>query len=324
VTRQLRLLSDAGVRYIVLNKPLIAEGFIERWRDWVTVEPSYEDDEVLVYATQPQSGQDFALSARLTDGIGVIRANYAPLDGIQSGIIKADVRWGTEADPAQDLQVCFYLVQQEHAAETICHEPVPGYPTSRWQANEVARGVYVLPVASDLPPGHYALHMALTPSGSQDPRGEEVALGDVSILPFAPQHIAELCWEGELCLPGYDLTQDADRIDLALYWQAETAPDQSYKRFVHLIDPADGRVVAQIDAVPRDWTYPTDVWEPGEVVLDRLSLPLEGVAPGTYELRAGWYAVDGGQQLPACPTGNCAAQTADYHVLDQAVLVPGQ
>ena len=114
---------------------------------------------------------------------------------------------------------------------------------------------------------------------------------------------------------GYDVDQSAGLLDLTLYWQASGPLRESYKRFLHLVDPSDGRVVAQNDAVPRDWTYPPSIWESGEIVADRVSLPLEGVGTGSYELRAGWYAIENGQILPACPTGDCMAQIADFHWL---------
>jgi hypothetical protein len=131
-----------------------------------------------------------------------------------------------------------------------------------------------------------------------------------------------MCWDGDLCLLGYDMNQSAGRLDLALYWQAPRAQGSSYKRFVHLIDPRDGRVLAQNDAVPRDWTYPTNIWEPGEVVMDRLSLALDGLPPGVYELRAGWYGVDGGETLRACHTAVCGGEPAGYHVLSEVPVAP--
>jgi hypothetical protein len=173
----------------------------------------------------------------------------------------------------------------------------------------------VFPIDEALPPGEYRLEIALVQAGSAVPPEETVAIGQINILPYAPQQETELCWQEDLCLRGYDLQKTDKELSLFLYWQAAAPLDQSYKRFVHLIDPQDGRVLAQSDGVPRDWTYPTDIWEAGEIVPDQAVLSLEGLEPGAYDLRLGWYAVDGGQTLFACPTADCEEQTADFQQL---------
>jgi hypothetical protein len=316
VTRQLALLAEKNVRYIILNKALIAEGFVERWRDWATFEPAYEDDEVLVYDTSPQAGEDFTIAYPMADGIGQIRASLAPREANQAGIVKADVRWASDAQPAGDYQVCFYLKDDQGAtADTFCVPPVVDWPTSAWGADTVARGHYVIPIAKNLLAGAYTVDTALAEMGEQEPVGEIVAVSEIVVAPFEPQEIVNLCWEDDLYLRGYDIRQTRQQLDLNLYWQSIKPPEESYKRFVHVIDPHDGRVVAQSDAIPRDWTYPTNIWEPGEIVVGRLSFQVEEIPPGNYELHVGWYAVDGEQPLKVCPEGDYKERTADFQHL---------
>jgi hypothetical protein len=319
VTREFGLLAAQNVRYIVINKPLIAEGFIARWRDWVSFEPDYEDDQVLVYSTTPRAGEQFEINYPLADGIGLIAATIAPREGIQGGIIKVNLRWGSDAPPAADYLVCFTIHDEgDSAAAESCTEPVAGWPTSEWGTNAVARGSYLFPLAGDLVPGTYGMEIALVDASSGEQAGSPFSAGDISVAANDPQESVSLCWQGDLCLRGYDAATDAQALNLSLYWQAGAPAAESYKRFVHLVDPQDGRVVAQDDAIPRGWTYPTDIWEPAEIVADRLTLPLNDFAPGSYELRVGWYAVDDGQPLAACQDGSCAG---DYHILT-SITVP--
>ena len=65
--------------------------------------------------------------------------------------------------------------------------------------------------------------------------------------------------------------------------------DQSYTRFVHLID-ANGQLVAQSDALPHG-DYPTNIWDAGEQVQEQVTIPIPAtLAPGQYTLQVGWYA----------------------------------
>jgi hypothetical protein len=83
-----------------------------------------------------------------------------------------------------------------------------------------------------------------------------------------------------------------------VYWQVLRTLDDDYKVFVHLIDPADGTIVAQQDAMPRGWSYPTSLWSRQEVFVDRLPLNVSGVEPGRYQLALGIYRPGLGR-LPA-------------------------
>jgi hypothetical protein len=163
--------------------------------------------------------------------------------------------------------------------------------------------------------------MALAKLGEQEPVGETVAVAEIFVSPFEPQHRVYLCWEGELCLRGHDLEQNPAQLNLVLYWQSKTVSDESYVRYVHLVDSQDGRVAAQSDAIPRDWSYPTDIWEADEIVADHLSLPLDGVPPGSYELHVGWYTFADGRPLMGCPTGDCREQESNSQLLT-TIMIP--
>jgi hypothetical protein len=97
-------------------------------------------------------------------------------------------------------------------------------------------------------------------------------------------------------LLGYDLyiARDAPeiavpRVGLFLYWQATQPVSHSYKVFVHVMD-ATGQLAAQDDSVPVLWTYPTNDWHEGEVIIDFHNMVLPAlVTPNTYTLQVGMY-----------------------------------
>lgn len=122
-------------------------------------------------------------------------------------------------------------------------------------------------------------------------------------LPPPPvQHPYAATFAGEIALLGYDMEQTGSALDLTLVWQAEEAIARDYKFFVHLSPAGDpAAVLAQHDAMPRDWQYPTSLWRAGEVVAEEIELSLASLAPGRYRVSVGWYLLDAGdiQRLPA-------------------------
>jgi hypothetical protein len=100
-------------------------------------------------------------------------------------------------------------------------------------------------------------------------------------------------------LAGYDLVQDAESLQLTIYWRALSTPDQHYMYFVHLADPDTGEPMVQVDTMPWGFTYPTGMWVPGEVVSDEVSLRVGDAASGQYDLAVGWYDADTGLRLRA-------------------------
>lgn len=84
---------------------------------------------------------------------------------------------------------------------------------------------------------------------------------------------------------------------LTLGWGITEPLIQDYQVYLHLREPATGRIVAQSDGPPRDGWYPTTWWPVGEVVRDKhtFALPAD-VPPGEYHLFAGLYELASGQR----------------------------
>jgi len=102
-------------------------------------------------------------------------------------------------------------------------------------------------------------------------------------------------------LLGYELPAVSSRIGTlqgTLYWQALEPQSRGSKVFAHLFDDS-GRLWAQHDAVPRDWGHPTTEWQAGEIIADRIWLPLPaGLGPGVYHLFIGMVDEATGERLP--------------------------
>jgi hypothetical protein len=81
-----------------------------------------------------------------------------------------------------------------------------------------------------------------------------------------------------------------------LVWRAEKTSATSYHVFLHLLDP-EGKLVAQSDGIPANWSRPTIGWLPGEYVTDARTVTIPpDILAGDYTLSVGLY-VPGGERL---------------------------
>ena len=87
-------------------------------------------------------------------------------------------------------------------------------------------------------------------------------------------------------------------LQLTLFWQPLVPLSTDYTRFVHLRNES-GATVAQGDGRPLDGAYPTSRWQPDELVIDPITLPLpDDLPPGQYSLFTGLYQLDTLARLP--------------------------
>jgi hypothetical protein len=64
-------------------------------------------------------------------------------------------------------------------------------------------------------------------------------------------------------------------------------------------------------------TYPTTAWQPGERITDKYTLTLpEGIPPGDYRVRVGWYQSDTQQRVAVA-----GSEDQDHITLDFIVRV---
>ncbi|MFN2190173.1 MAG: hypothetical protein ACK2T3_15530, partial [Candidatus Promineifilaceae bacterium] len=95
-------------------------------------------------------------------------------------------------------------------------------------------------------------------------------------------------------LLGYSLgSTDSGTVPLLLNWRIENSSPESIQPFVHLEDQW-GHRWSQVES----FGYPSEQWSPGEVVTQRLEVPVTaGMPPGTYQTRIGFFNTETGEQL---------------------------
>ena len=216
--------------------------------------------------------------------------------------------WNAVAAPTANLTARWELLDANGGVVGSAEGPLAvGSRTSEWSRHAWVRAPVHVDLPPVLPPGVYDVRLTLLDGTNMQsdcmfhervtvtPRPREF---DVPELP----HPLAADFGGEIRLLGYDMQLDEDVVTLTLWWQAATAPAKDYKRFVHLYDPATENIVAQDDAMPRAWAYPTMWWAAGEVVSETVTLDASSVSPGDYRLGVGWYDPATFDRLPATDT----------------------
>ena len=238
--------------------------------------------------------------------------------------------WLVDAPPEQAYRLEWVLLSAEGEGWRIETPLVPGADPRSWLpergCSAYVLGRYRLDVPRDLPPGDYALVLRLL-SETGEPLGRPYQAGTVRVegrmrefdVPSLETPL-EVTFGDQLKLWGYTLRQDGERLDLEIAWGALADPATDYKSFVHLFDPSSGQIVAQLDSMPRGYTYPTSRWVRGEVVTEILTLDLSDVPPGTYRIALGWYDPATGDRLPALSSDGSPLPDARV-VLEETITI---
>jgi hypothetical protein len=141
----------------------------------------------------------------------------------------------------------------------------------------------------------------------------------------APRDLARLTidLEDKVRLRGCSLsltrTAPGRPLEVTLAWQALGPLDRDYSLTVQLIDPNGAR------RAQRDRGYPTQTFAPGQVRVDRFTLPLEPtLAPGRYAVKVGAYFVtpEGGFHNLTTKDGAQLATVATFEVEPGGAALP--
>jgi hypothetical protein len=295
---------------------------LQVWRDWLWVPSYYEDDELLVYQTDWVVGESLPFTPVTNSGLGIISADVQPTSTTQDGWVEVAIQWGAQAALPESYDVCFVLENTAGAAveEARCFPVSTAWPTDLWPSNEMAAESYLLPMSPYLASDTYTILAEVAGEG------RTVAVGSVafSARPRIFSETAEAVpltqWDGKIALLDFQLRQpSAHTVALDIEWLALERMEQSYKVFVHLIDTETQALVSQSDAVPQDWSYPTNWWEQGELISDTLHLSLPAADSGEYEVWLGIYNL--GNNDPLLVSNSAAHLPADGNRIHLGRLV---
>jgi 4-amino-4-deoxy-L-arabinose transferase-like glycosyltransferase len=146
-----------------------------------------------------------------------------------------------------------------------------------------------------------------------------VAYRVTAVPTITPSHSQTANFDNAVTLFGYDLGTAAagETLPLTLYWRINATPSAEFTPFVHLED-AWGTRWSQA----QTFAYPVAQWQPGEIVVQRVDVPVPpGAPPGDYRLRLGWFNEASGQRLPVLDEDGRFA--GDSLVIEDAPVTAG-
>lgn len=177
------------------------------------------------------------------------------------------------------------------------------FPTSSWDEDELILDNPGIAVPADLPPGDYAVELAVYSLGRKTglevkaagrAPGELAKLATIHVAaPSAdaaaalrPPHALGTAIGSELTLLGYGLDRDTikagETVDVELFWRAERAVGRDVDLKLELVDK-NGMTVAARQGPPLDGSYASSRWRAGDGFRDahRLAVAARAGAGGT-------------------------------------------
>lgn len=303
---------------------------------WDRMSLVYAEGRAQVFRSQPARAYAVEVTAprRETFAGQIALAGYAVGDASQAGTPPAGalvvgpgqalpLRLSWEAlSPLSDTYTLFvHLVDAGGAGHgQVDGLPLEGhYPMHLWQPGISYPDSWTLDLPDDLAPGRYRLEAGFYDLDTGDrlavTEGPGRLPGDTLVLDYVtvpgpgelepPTVSLDVEFGANMRLLGVspDLAEQpvrpASNLDLTLHWQALAPTDEAYTLFVH-VTGADGTPLSQYDGQPQGGFYPTAFWDPGERLVERVTLEIPaGTAPGTYQVLAGFYLLATGDRLPA-------------------------
>ncbi len=164
------------------------------------------------------------------------------------------------------------------------------------------RRLFVLYWASDEPDPHRFVESWLD---AHTYKAAEKWFGAVRLATYAvpaqaadtPERRTDARLGDHIWLDGYSLltptAAPGDIVQVALFWRADAPIAQRYKVFMHILD-ANGTIVAQTDREPGSDLVPTNIWKPGDTIIDRYGVVMPAdAAAGAYRILIGMYDFEG-------------------------------
>ncbi len=257
------------------------------------------------YRLQPVPATiEVPLSVRYGDVAELIGISAQQMQTPPDNILKLSLYWRALNSTEQDLRVYLHTLE----TELIRRDSVPGMGkllSTDWQAGDTWTETYTLVIPPDaeiqriftLTAGLYdAQNQTRLPA--YDANGNEITpiVGSIAVN-GTPQSTLETdyVFDHIIGMRQPDIRLTDAQIMVCLTWVALAPVPEDYNLFVHVLD-AQNTILAQHDGQPRNNTYPTGAWLPGETIED--CIPIEAPKTQVAAVALGLYRLPDFGRLP--------------------------
>jgi hypothetical protein len=218
--------------------------------------------------------------------------------------------------------LAFFVHLIDPAGRAYGQHDITAFPSVEWKGGEQLATWFSPRLDPAAPPGRYRIllgvyprsdlqRLPVFPDGAAMSSGDTIEIGSFKVAAKAPESTPSVSiganFGGSIALDGLDLSGDSGcdpkavrppcALGVSLYWRSIRPVADDLTVFIHFLGQ-DGRPIVQADGQPVGGVYPTSIWAPGEVVLDRHELMIPaGISPGSYRIVAGLYRVSDGVRL---------------------------
>ncbi len=105
VSQQLARLTAVNVQYLVAQKQGLDHHHTTNLRNWLPYAPFYEDDELVIYTTQPRRNEQYAWQADVASGMGLVQTRLLRADNA-AGIVVIRMALDAEQPPLPGQRAC--------------------------------------------------------------------------------------------------------------------------------------------------------------------------------------------------------------------------
>ena len=314
ITRQIALLDEANIRYVILHRLFLTSAQLSAWRTWFVVSPYYEDASLVVYRTSPSVWMDaFDDAPSLFPGLRIAHGTTSSEETVPGGWVSVQIHWfiTEEALGAPNVVCLMWRGADGRDLPANCDYPFYDGDGERIATQGLVENSYLVHVPFAIEGGPYTLVVSRSGGGTSAADPSLVVSTGITLnitplqrgmAPPSPDQPIYVVFGDQIAMVGYDFTMETpERASLDLYWHALQQPCASYKVFVHVVDVQNGHVMLQQDFVPLNWLYPTNEWKSGEYIQDHVFLDLASLPPGNYQLRVGLYDPETGVRLLTTP-----------------------
>lgn len=290
-------LQSAGIEYIVINNACsTTDSPYCYWETFMPVEAVYADEMYAVYATRPQT----AVAYQITPALGIVAAEAKLLCSPYTQQLSVTITWETAAPLVTDYSL---RLRASSDSRDYLSDLMPlhaKWPSNQWPEGTLSKQSYTLELPPE--PRLNAITVQLFDSQVNNVLNTvELTAPDCDIVAYDTNRVGGIFGDS-LRLLEYNLDYDQENLQLTFFWLAEQRPVESLKIFVHVINPETDNIVTQVDTIPKNWTFPTTLWQDGELVEDHVTVPIADLPSGEYKIAIGVYPVESGVRLPISNT----------------------